>query len=62
VKRCILAGLLNTEMQSGVIQIDDLPAPEPGRNYQLWIVDPNFAEPISAGLDSQPHFTLSGSH
>jgi len=38
------------ELQSGVITISRLPLPEKGRDYQLWAVDANNKDPISAGL------------
>jgi anti-sigma-K factor RskA len=36
--------------QSGVIRISNLPAPQPGRDYQLWAVDAEHKDPISAGV------------
>jgi len=36
--------------QSGVIRISNLPAPQPGKDYQLWAVDAEHKEPISAGV------------
>jgi anti-sigma-K factor RskA len=36
--------------QSGVIRISNLPAPQPGKDYQLWAVDAEHQEPISAGV------------
>jgi anti-sigma-K factor RskA len=36
--------------QSGVIRITNLPAPQPGKDYQLWAVDAEHKEPISAGI------------
>jgi anti-sigma-K factor RskA len=36
--------------QSGVIRISNLPAPQPGRDYQLWAVDAAHTDPISAGV------------
>jgi anti-sigma-K factor RskA len=36
--------------QSGVIRISNLPAPQPGRDYQLWAVDAEHKDPISAGI------------
>jgi anti-sigma-K factor RskA len=36
--------------QSGVIRISNLPAPQPGRDYQLWAVDAAHKDPISAGV------------
>jgi len=36
--------------QSGVIRISNLPAAQPGRDYQLWAVDAAHKDPISAGV------------
>ena len=36
--------------QSGVIRISNLPAPRPGKDYQLWAVDAEHKDPISAGI------------
>jgi anti-sigma-K factor RskA len=38
------------EKKAGLIQFHDLPAPQPGKNYQLWVIDPKISQPISAGL------------
>lgn len=34
----------------GVISMVNLPAPAPGRSYQLWVLDPGAQAPVSAGL------------
>src|SRR5439155_22726944 len=36
--------------QSGVIRISNLPAPQPGKDYQLWAVDAAHKDAISAGV------------
>jgi anti-sigma-K factor RskA len=36
--------------QSGVVRISNLPAPQPGKDYQLWAVDAEHKDPISAGI------------
>ena len=36
--------------QSGVTRISNLPAPEPGKDYQLWAVDSEHKDPISSGI------------
>jgi anti-sigma-K factor RskA len=36
--------------QSGVIRISNLPAPQSGKDYQLWVVDAEHKDPISAGI------------
>lgn len=38
------------EQQSGVITINHLPPPGPGRDYQLWAVDASHTDPVNAGL------------
>lgn len=40
----------NPDKKSGIVQFDNLPAPQPGKNYQLWVIDPKYSQPISAGL------------
>ncbi|MBV9998877.1 MAG: anti-sigma factor [Verrucomicrobia bacterium] len=39
---------------AGLIEMHDLPAPPPGKNYQLWVIDPKSPQPISAGLVPYP--------
>jgi anti-sigma-K factor RskA len=39
-----------SNQQTGIITIDNLPPPGRGRDYQLWAVDANHKDPISAGL------------
>jgi anti-sigma-K factor RskA len=36
--------------QSGVIRISNLPVPQSGKDYQLWAVDAEHKDPISAGI------------
>lgn len=38
------------DRQSGVIKLSNMPAPDPGKDYQLWIVDAEHKDPISAGI------------
>jgi anti-sigma-K factor RskA len=38
----------------GVLQLDKLPPAGPGRDYQLWVIDPKIPQPVSAGV-----FTVS---
>ena len=38
------------KMNRGMISMQNLPAPPPGHDYQLWVLDPNAPAPISAGL------------
>ncbi len=36
--------------QRGIIKITNLPKPAPGKDYQLWVIDPTSGEPVSAGV------------
>ena len=36
--------------QSGIITVTDMPPAGPGHDYQLWAVDANHHDPISAGI------------
>ena len=38
----------------GVLQLDKLPPAGPGKDYQLWVIDPKIPQPVSAGV-----FTVS---
>jgi anti-sigma-K factor RskA len=38
------------KMHRGVISMHNLPPPPPGKDYQLWVLDPSAPAPISAGL------------
>lgn len=42
----------NQEM--GVLQLDKLPPPAPGKDYQLWVIDPKISQPVSAGVIRVP--------
>ena len=41
--------------ERGVIQSDKLPPPAPGKDYQLWVIDPKISQPVSAGVISVPN-------
>ncbi|MBV9391453.1 MAG: anti-sigma factor [Verrucomicrobia bacterium] len=40
----------NEAENKGVINLQDVPAPKPGKDYQLWVVDSQHKLPISAGV------------
>jgi anti-sigma-K factor RskA len=40
---------------SGVLQLDKLSPPAPGKDYQLWVIDPKKPQPVSAGVFSVPN-------
>jgi len=41
--------------KSGVLQLDKFPPPGPGKDYQLWVIDPKSPQPVSAGILSVPN-------
>jgi anti-sigma-K factor RskA len=41
--------------ESGVLQLDKLSPPGPGKDYQLWVIDPKKTQPVSAGIFSVPN-------
>jgi anti-sigma-K factor RskA len=40
----------NAQRQNGLVRLEELPASEPGHDYQLWIIDPSQKTPVSAGI------------
>jgi anti-sigma-K factor RskA len=43
------------EQKKGVLQLDKLPPPGQGKDYQLWVIDPKNPQPVSAGILSVPN-------
>jgi anti-sigma-K factor RskA len=43
------------DQKNGVLQLDKLPPPAPGKDYQLWVIDPKIAVPVSAGILAVPN-------
>ncbi|HVT74245.1 MAG TPA: anti-sigma factor [Lacunisphaera sp.] len=42
------------DQQAGLLSLDKLPAVADTQDYQLWIVDPNHKDPVSAGVFHTP--------
>jgi anti-sigma-K factor RskA len=40
----------DAEKQRGIIKLANVPRPEAGKDYQLWVIDPKYPEPVSGGL------------
>jgi anti-sigma-K factor RskA len=40
----------NPQKQEGLLRLSSVSAPEPGHDYQLWIIDPAQKTPVSAGV------------
>jgi anti-sigma-K factor RskA len=43
------------QQKRGVLQLDKLPPPGQGKDYQLWVIDPKNPQPVSAGILSVPN-------
>lgn len=48
--KALAVSVWRQESQEGVLVVENLPAIPSGRDYQLWILDPNHPTPISAGV------------
>jgi anti-sigma-K factor RskA len=46
----VAVSLWRQERQDGLLVVENLPALPPGRDYQLWVIDPNLKTPVSAGV------------
>ncbi len=44
--------LWDAEKQEGVLKVANVPATDPDRDYQLWIVDPEYKQPVDGGVFS----------
>jgi anti-sigma-K factor RskA len=40
----------NAKSSTGMVSMSDMPPPPPGNDYQLWVLDPSKAAPVSAGV------------
>ena len=43
------------DQKNGVLQLDKLPPPASGKDYQLWVIDPKIPQPVSAGVLAVPN-------
>jgi len=41
--------------KNGVLQLEKLPPPASGKDYQLWVIDPKIPQPVSAGVLAVPN-------
>jgi anti-sigma-K factor RskA len=48
----------DTDRRNGVLLLEKLPPPAPGKDYQLWVIDPSQPIPVSAGIVSVPSVGL----
>ncbi len=40
----------DNDQQRGIVTLEKLPKPGPAQDYQLWIIDPHYTQPVSGGL------------
>lgn len=38
------------EKQRGILKLANLPQPGNGKDYQLWVIDPKYAQPVNGGI------------
>lgn len=38
------------QKQRGVVKLANLPRPEAGKDYQLWVIDPKYPNPVDGGI------------
>ncbi len=48
--KAVGVSLWSQEQQNGLLVVENLPALAKGRDYQLWVIDPTIAAPVSAGV------------
>jgi anti-sigma-K factor RskA len=48
--QAVAVSLWNQERQDGLLVVENLPVLETGKDYQLWVLDPSIAAPVSAGV------------
>ena len=48
--KAVAVSLWDNEHQSGVFVVQNLKPLPPDRDYQLWVIDPHYVTPVSAGV------------
>jgi anti-sigma-K factor RskA len=48
--QAMAVSLWNQERQDGLLVVENLPVLDAGKDYQLWVLDPSIAAPVSAGV------------
>jgi len=49
-RRCEMIVVWNGGKRQGVLLLDNMPRVDSGMDYQLWVIDPNKPDPVSAGV------------
>jgi anti-sigma-K factor RskA len=47
--QAVAVSLWDQEKQNGLLVVENLPVLDAGKDYQLWVLDPSVAAPVSAG-------------
>lgn len=48
--QALAVSLWDQEKQNGLLVVENLPVLDPGKDYQLWVLDPSNPAPVSAGV------------
>jgi anti-sigma-K factor RskA len=40
----------DAEKQRGILKLSNIPRPEAGKDYQLWVIDPKYPNPVNGGI------------
>ncbi len=48
--KAVAVSVWNQEKQNGLLVVENLPKLPVGKDYQLWVIDPTIAAPVSAGV------------
>jgi anti-sigma-K factor RskA len=48
--KAVAVSVWDQEKQNGTLVVENLPVLAKGRDYQLWVIDPNIKAPVSAGV------------
>jgi anti-sigma-K factor RskA len=49
-KQGVAVVVWNNSTQEGILKLEKMPPAEPGKDYQLWVVDPSKKTPVNAGV------------
>jgi anti-sigma-K factor RskA len=49
-KQGVAVVVWNNDKQEGILKLEKMPPADPGKDYQLWVVDPSKKTPVNAGV------------
>lgn len=53
-EKALAVVVYDPDHQTGLVKLDKFPAAAPGKDYQLWVIEPGGAAPVSAGVVRVP--------